>query len=40
MLLGVEEPMWLIHAPDESVSPTTIENMAIVEALVRQRCRR
>jgi len=38
MLLGVEEPSCLIHAPNESVSPTEIENMAIVEALFLQRC--
>ena len=28
MLLGVEEPSCVIHAPNESVSPTEIENMA------------
>lgn len=33
MLLGVEEPRCRIHAPDESVDPTEIENMALVEAL-------
>ncbi|NED67058.1 dipeptidase, partial [Streptomyces sp. SID10244] len=33
MLLGVEEPLCLIHAPNESVDPTEIENMAIVEAM-------
>ncbi|MFW0786545.1 dipeptidase [Gordonia sp. CPCC 206044] len=33
MLLGVEEPRCLIHAPNESVDPSEIENMAIVEAL-------
>jgi cysteinylglycine-S-conjugate dipeptidase len=32
MLLGVEEPLCLIHAPNESVDPTEIENMAVVEA--------
>lgn len=32
MLLGVEEPLCLIHAPNESVEPSEIENMAIVEA--------
>jgi acetylornithine deacetylase/succinyl-diaminopimelate desuccinylase-like protein len=32
MLLGVEEPKCLIHAPNESVDPTEIENMAIAEA--------
>ena len=38
MLLGVEEPRCLIHAPNESVDPTEIENMAIVEALFLQQC--
>ena len=33
MLLGVEEPLCLIHAPNESVDPAEIENMALVEAL-------
>jgi acetylornithine deacetylase/succinyl-diaminopimelate desuccinylase-like protein len=33
MLLGVEEPLCLIHAPNESVDPSEIENMAAVEAL-------
>ncbi|MGC4961096.1 dipeptidase [Gordonia sp. DT101] len=33
MLLGVEEPLCLIHAPNESVDPTEIENMAAVEAM-------
>jgi cysteinylglycine-S-conjugate dipeptidase len=33
MLLGVEEPLCLIHAPNESVDPTEIEHMALVEAL-------
>ncbi|MFW0789454.1 dipeptidase [Gordonia sp. CPCC 205333] len=32
MLIGVEEPRCLIHAPNESVDPTEIENMAVVEA--------
>jgi acetylornithine deacetylase/succinyl-diaminopimelate desuccinylase-like protein len=32
MLLGVEEPLCLIHAPNESVDPREIENMAVVEA--------
>ncbi len=31
-LIGVEEPLCLIHAPNESVDPSEIENMAIVEA--------
>ena len=37
MLLGVEEPLCLIHAPNESVDPSEIENMAIVEALFLHR---
>lgn len=32
LLIGVEEPLCLIHAPNESVDPTEIENMALVEA--------
>ncbi|MFT4044245.1 MAG: dipeptidase [Gordonia sp. (in: high G+C Gram-positive bacteria)] len=45
MLLGVEEPRCLIHAPNESVAPSEIEHMALAEAtflrdypsLLRQR---
>ena len=33
MLLGVEEPRCLIHAPNESVDPTEIEHMALAEEL-------
>ncbi|KZM68888.1 dipeptidase [Nocardia terpenica] len=33
MLIGVEEPKCLIHAPNESVDPSEIENMALAEAL-------
>ncbi|MEU0986087.1 dipeptidase [Streptomyces sp. NPDC005953] len=33
ILMGVEEPQCLIHAPNESVDPTEIEHMAQVEAL-------
>lgn len=33
MLYGVEEPRCLIHAPNESVSPSEIENIALAEAL-------
>jgi acetylornithine deacetylase/succinyl-diaminopimelate desuccinylase-like protein len=36
MLLGVEEPLCLIHAPNESVDPSEIENMAIGHALFLQ----
>ena len=37
MLLGVEEPKSLIHAPNESVDPSEIENLAIAEASFLQR---
>ena len=37
MLMGVEEPQCLIHAPNESVDPSEIENMAVTEALFLQR---
>ncbi|WP_208866057.1 dipeptidase [Kitasatospora cheerisanensis] len=33
ILMGVEEPRSLIHAPNESVDPGEIEHMALVEAL-------
>jgi acetylornithine deacetylase/succinyl-diaminopimelate desuccinylase-like protein len=33
MLLGVEEPRCLIHAPNESVDPSEIERIALAEAL-------
>jgi cysteinylglycine-S-conjugate dipeptidase len=33
ILMGVEEPKCLIHAPNESVDPTEIVNMALSEAL-------
>lgn len=36
-LMGVEEPLALIHAPNESVDPTEIATMALVEALFLQR---
>ena len=32
MLIGVEEPLSLIHAPNESVHPVEIERMAVAEA--------
>ena len=38
MLLGVEEPQSLIHAPNESVDPSEIANMALVEALFLRKC--
>ena len=37
ILMGVEEPKCLIHAPNESVDPTEVENMALAEALFLQR---
>jgi cysteinylglycine-S-conjugate dipeptidase len=37
MLLGVEEPRCLIHAANESVDPTEIENIALAEALFMHR---
>ena len=37
ILMGVEEPMALIHAPNESVDPSEIEAMALTEALFLQR---
>ena len=37
MLLGVEEPQCLIHAPNESVDPGEIERMALVEAIFLQK---
>lgn len=33
ILMGVEEPLALIHAPNESVDPSEIENLAVAEAL-------
>jgi len=36
MLLGVEEPRCLIHAPNESVDPAEIEHLALAEALFLQ----
>ncbi|MFL6128457.1 MAG: dipeptidase [Mycobacteriales bacterium] len=40
ILIGVEEPRALIHAPNESVDPTEIANMALAEALFLQRYQR
>jgi hypothetical protein len=33
ILMGVEDPMCLMHAPNESVDPTEIAGMALAEAL-------
>ena len=40
MLLGVEEPKCLIHAPNESVDPSEIEHIALAEALFLQNATR
>lgn len=37
LLLGVEEPRCLIHAPNESVAPSEIASIATAEALFLQR---
>ena len=37
ILLGVEEPLAAIHAPNESVDPSEIQAMALAEALFLQR---
>ena len=37
IMIGVEEPAALIHAPNESVAPSEIESMALAEALFLQR---
>lgn len=37
ILMGVEEPQTLIHAPNESVDPREISAMALTEALFLQR---
>ena len=37
ILMGVEEPLALIHAPNESVDPSEIAAMAMAEALFLQR---
>ncbi|MFB9883171.1 dipeptidase [Planobispora siamensis] len=37
ILMGVEEPLTLMHAPNESVDPGEIANMALAEALFLQR---
>ena len=37
ILMGVEEPLALIHAPNESVDPHEIANMALSEAIFLQR---
>jgi acetylornithine deacetylase/succinyl-diaminopimelate desuccinylase-like protein len=40
ILMGVEEPLALIHAPNESVHPREIADMALAEALFLQRLTR
>jgi len=37
IMIGVEEPAALIHAPNESVAPSEIQSMALAEALFMQR---
>jgi cysteinylglycine-S-conjugate dipeptidase len=37
ILMGVEEPLALIHAPNESVDPTEIQRLATAEALFLQQ---
>ena len=37
ILMGVEEPLALIHAPNESVDPSEISALALTEALFLQR---
>jgi acetylornithine deacetylase/succinyl-diaminopimelate desuccinylase-like protein len=37
VLIGVEEPLALIHAPNESVDPSEIERMALTEAIFLER---
>lgn len=37
ILMGVEEPLCRIHAPDESVDPSEIENLAVAEALFLEK---
>jgi hypothetical protein len=37
ILMGVEEPLALIHVPNESVDPAEIAAMALTEALFLQR---
>ena len=37
ILMGVEEPQALIHAPNESVDPQELSAMALAEALFLQR---
>lgn len=37
LLIGVEEPLALIHAPNESVDPAEIEALALTIALFLQR---
>jgi acetylornithine deacetylase/succinyl-diaminopimelate desuccinylase-like protein len=38
ILMGVEEPQCLIHAPNESVDPGEIERIALAEALFLRAC--
>ena len=40
ILMGVEEPLALIHAPNESVDPGEIARLALAEALFLRDYRR
>jgi acetylornithine deacetylase/succinyl-diaminopimelate desuccinylase-like protein len=40
ILMGVEEPLALIHAPNESVDPAEIAALATAEALFLQQYRK
>jgi hypothetical protein len=37
ILMGVEEPRCLIHAPNESVDPGELERIALAEAMFLSR---
>jgi hypothetical protein len=37
ILMGVEEPRCLIHAPNESVDPAELERIALAEAIFLER---
>jgi hypothetical protein len=37
IMIGVEEPAALIHAPNESVAPSEIQSMTLAEVLFMQR---
>ena len=39
IMMGVEEPAALIHAPNENVAPSEIESMALAEAFLSNAMR-